>query len=173
MHRKDAIITILATFCLSFLILVVVPIKSGQPYDPWTDIDENGKIDMRDIGTVASRFGTSGEPTRTVNVINSHFEWYSREVIEPRSYWSFLNDTAGYRQVNIRMTSNDTVNVALYFGILDTNQQYITAQDLFDIQADETVFKTYEVKGPTLQLYVFNPSATTVASLFIAVYVTT
>jgi hypothetical protein len=68
--RKDMIFAVLTTFCMCALMFTVIPIRSGLPYDPWADIDDNGKIDMKDIGNVAAQFMTSGDPTKNVNVTN-------------------------------------------------------------------------------------------------------
>ena len=68
--RKDMIFAVLTTFCMCALMFTVVPIRSGLPYDPWADIDDNGKIDMKDIGNVAAQFMASGDPTKNVNVTN-------------------------------------------------------------------------------------------------------
>jgi hypothetical protein len=70
MIRKDVIFAILTTFCLCALMFTVIPIRSQEPYDPWADIDENGKINMYDIGYTAQRFGATGDPTKNVNVTN-------------------------------------------------------------------------------------------------------
>jgi len=40
------------------------------PYDPWTDIDDSGTIDMKDIGNTAARFMATGDPTKNVKVTN-------------------------------------------------------------------------------------------------------
>jgi hypothetical protein len=68
--RKDVMFAILTTFCMCALMFTVIPIRSGLPYDPWADIDDNGKIDMKDIGNVAAQFMTSGDPTKNVTVTN-------------------------------------------------------------------------------------------------------
>lgn len=47
-----------------------MPTKSALPYDPWSDANEDGKIDMKDIGNIAAQFMTSGDPTKNVNVTN-------------------------------------------------------------------------------------------------------
>ena len=62
MLRKDLIITVLLTFCITVTLFGIIPI-SGQgagDYDHWYDINDDGTIDMRDIGGVARKFGASG-----------------------------------------------------------------------------------------------------------------
>ncbi len=172
--KKDLVIVVLATFCLSATVFTVIPTRSQNgKYDPWLDINTDGTINIIDLANTARAFGSSGDPTRMVIVMNSHYEWYSNETVGPRRGWGFLNETAGYRQVSIRMTSYAALNVVVIFGIMANNTQYITSQDLFDVQKDETVYKTYDVRGPSLQVVFFNPSSTEDASVFVAVYVTT
>jgi uncharacterized coiled-coil protein SlyX len=64
--KKDLIIAILSTFCLTATLFMIVPIRSAigiGEYDPWADINDDGKIDMKDIGYMARLFGTTGDPT--------------------------------------------------------------------------------------------------------------
>ena len=92
MNRKDVIIAVLATFCLTATLFLVLPTKSGTnaiDYDSWVDINGDGKINMYDIGYTAQRYGASGDPTRNVNVTN----WPSQQ---PRS--SYMIDE---RDLNI------------------------------------------------------------------------
>ncbi len=49
-----------ALFLLASALLVRV--SATLPYDPWDDINDDGKIDIKDIADVAARFGTSGTP---------------------------------------------------------------------------------------------------------------
>lgn len=65
--KKDLIIAVLATFCLTVTIFMIMPIKSA--YDPWLDYNHDGKIDMKDIGAMAKSFGLSGDPTVNVTVV--------------------------------------------------------------------------------------------------------
>jgi hypothetical protein len=39
--------------------------QSAGDYDPWNDINDDGTIDMRDIGAVARKFGNNGVPFET------------------------------------------------------------------------------------------------------------
>jgi len=72
--RKDLIIAVLATFCLTATLFMIIPTKSNPgispQYDPWVDINDDGTIDIFDAINLAGTFGTSGDPTKNVNVTN-------------------------------------------------------------------------------------------------------
>lgn len=71
--KKDLIIAVLATFCLTATLFMIVPTTSSpdvREYDPWCDFDDDGDIDIRDVANVAVKFGAYGEPTKNVNVTN-------------------------------------------------------------------------------------------------------
>jgi hypothetical protein len=59
------VLAVLTVACLMTVLLTVIPIRSGSPsageYDAWLDWNDDGKIDMNDIGHVARSFGTSGQ----------------------------------------------------------------------------------------------------------------
>ena len=75
-NKKDLIIAVLATFCLTATLFSIIPVRSQQPreYDPRLDVTgpENppgsgqfppdGVINMRDIGYICSLFMTTGTP---------------------------------------------------------------------------------------------------------------
>jgi len=63
--RKDVIIAVLATFCLTATLFMI---SSSVGYDPWADTNDDGKIDMKDIGYEASLFGTRGDSTKNVTI---------------------------------------------------------------------------------------------------------
>jgi hypothetical protein len=69
--KKDLVIAVLATFCLTATILMVVPIRSStNSYDPWLDYNGDGKINLQDLVQFANSYGTTGDPTRNVYVTN-------------------------------------------------------------------------------------------------------
>jgi hypothetical protein len=97
--RKDMIFAILTTFCMCALMFTVIPIRSGLPYDPWADIDDNGKIDMKDIGNVAARFMASGDSTKNVNVTNWPLPYPPFKTIlytENFTWWNYTGDICFY-----------------------------------------------------------------------------
>jgi hypothetical protein len=70
--RKDLIVVILGTFCLTVTLFTIIPIRSQTTpeYDPWKDITDDGYIGIDDIVLVAESFGGLGDPTKNVNVTN-------------------------------------------------------------------------------------------------------
>jgi hypothetical protein len=73
MVKKDIVIAILATFCLTSALFMIIPSKSSPSvgeYDPWIDINGDGIIDGGDLGILGGSWYTSGDPTKNVNVTN-------------------------------------------------------------------------------------------------------
>ena len=71
-NKKDLIIAVLATFCLTAALFTVVPIRSQSTsgYDPWKDLNDDGVIDSTDLGMLGTSWATTGDPTKNVNVTN-------------------------------------------------------------------------------------------------------
>jgi hypothetical protein len=65
--KRNVIIAVLATFCLTATLFMV---SSSLGYDPWADINEDGQIEMKDIAYSARLYGSSGDPTKNVTVTN-------------------------------------------------------------------------------------------------------
>jgi len=47
----------------------VTPTSTTYEYDPWADINEDGKIDIWDVAYTARLFGTSGNVTKNVYIV--------------------------------------------------------------------------------------------------------
>ena len=66
MNRRFVIVVLTIT-CLMSVLLAVAPIRSSTSgsggYDPWLDINDDGKTDMKDLGNVAYAYGTGGQNT--------------------------------------------------------------------------------------------------------------
>jgi len=61
MNRRF-VVAVLTMTCLVTVLFSVIPSRSGVgDYNPWLDTNDDGKIDMKDIGAVARAFGTSGQ----------------------------------------------------------------------------------------------------------------
>jgi len=68
--RKDLVITVLVTFCLTATFFMTRASWSGGEWDPWVDIKEDGTVDIYDAITLANAYGTSGDTTKNVTVTN-------------------------------------------------------------------------------------------------------
>jgi uncharacterized coiled-coil protein SlyX len=60
--KKDLVIAILSTFCLTATLFMIMPTRSQQPYDPWWDTNDDGIIDTEEMYGAALRFGALGDP---------------------------------------------------------------------------------------------------------------
>jgi len=64
---------IVAVLCAIVLALTFIPMSGSQTvveYDSWADINDDGYIDGKDISYTSRLFGTTGDPTKNVNVTN-------------------------------------------------------------------------------------------------------
>jgi hypothetical protein len=71
MIRKEILI-VLVTFCLTAALFSIISVGSqgAREYDPWYDINDDGKIDLRDYFGVGLKYATSGDPAKNVTVTN-------------------------------------------------------------------------------------------------------
>ena len=70
--KKDLIIAVLATFCLTSILFTAIPIRSAPSpgeYDPWIDTNDDGIINYEDLFNLASRYGTLGTPINKTNLL--------------------------------------------------------------------------------------------------------
>jgi hypothetical protein len=65
---------LLAIFLSSMILALAFCLNVGSQttvqYDPWADINDDGKIDIKDIAYSSMRFGTLGDPIKNVSVTN-------------------------------------------------------------------------------------------------------
>jgi hypothetical protein len=103
--RRDVLIAVLATFCLTSALFAVKPSGSlsSKQYDPWMDINDDGRIDMRDIGQLCINFGAAGDPTKPVIINHNWREGNCSFSLNPGGYTSFNIFTTGFRTVTIRI----------------------------------------------------------------------
>jgi len=136
--KKDLIITVLATFCLVSTMFIVLP-RSAQnlvstasalsQYDPWCDINHDGKINILDVVAVTSRYGTTGDPALNISVTNwptSHdvCVWWSQHI--PPSTNIVTNNVynaSGFGHLNVLVAAEDlTGQVTVIFAAPLYNQ---------------------------------------------------
>ena len=103
--RRDVLIAVLATFCLTSALFAVKPSGSlsSKQYDPWMDINDDGRIDMRDITQLCINFMATGDPTKPVIINHNWREGNCSFSLNPKGYTSFNISTTGFRTVTIRI----------------------------------------------------------------------
>jgi hypothetical protein len=136
----------------------VIPIRSGLPYDPWSDIDDSGKIDMKDIGNVAARFMTSGDSAKNVTIAgHANKLAYSIENQPVPSGVIFSTP-------NIPVDGYSKMTVCIYAST-NINEYDLTAQHTGgsrDFQVDTVInftnylVKTYDVPNQEIIIIYFN-----------------
>jgi hypothetical protein len=101
--KKDLVIAVLATFCVTATLFLIIPTRSSpNPYDPWLDVNDDGTINILDIATIAKAFGTTGDPTKNVNVTN--WPWAEGNLafnLNATNNTSITVPTGGFRSVTI------------------------------------------------------------------------
>lgn len=113
MNKKDLIIVALATFCLTATLFMMIPTRSETPvgtYDPWVDVNEDGKINVLDSIVQGNHFFTSGDSTKNVTVKDDTFSWSSGTIVIPihTAWWSPMIDSSDYTQLTLRVKTNGT-----------------------------------------------------------------
>ena len=117
--KKDLVIVILATFCLTFTLFAILPAGSNDStlgtgeYDPWLDSNDDGKINILECIALANVFGSSGDPTRNVNVTN----WPSQQ---PEPSWKVIS----MEELNISLTYGN-IGTATNIYVGDYSRMFI------------------------------------------------
>jgi hypothetical protein len=103
--RRDVLIAVLATFCLTSALFTIKPSgsQSTLSYNPWADINDDGIIDIYDVVSVTAIYGKTGDPTKPVVINHNWREGNYSFSLNPKGYTSFNISTTGFRIVTIRI----------------------------------------------------------------------
>jgi hypothetical protein len=153
MNMKNYLIAVVLSAII--LALMFIPMSGSQftkQYDPWLDYDDDGKIGPADLALLLHSYGTTGDPTKNVNVTNWPIDELGNLKVKPTSelvkvwdgfYMSWTGGTTsvittvrinveGYsvmyvwmRVSNISLNQQGTTNVQVtYLGWLPDVSQY-------------------------------------------------
>ena len=130
MNRKDLIVAVLATFCLTATLFVILPSRSAD-YDPWADVSgpiqgtEDGVINMRDISYEIQHFNAAGDTTKNVTVVNwpvttQKTVFYQQTI----STSSALHNASGFGHIHLLwdvsgLVDPENVTIRVYSHIYD------------------------------------------------------
>jgi len=76
--------TLLTALMLTLAFIPMSGSQASKQYDPWMDINDDGRIDMRDITQLCINFMATGDPTKNVNVTN----WPTQQ---PEPSWKVIH----------------------------------------------------------------------------------
>jgi hypothetical protein len=183
-NKKYLIIAVLATFCLTATLFMVVPTKSQSgSYDPWTDVNGDGSIDMADISLGIEGFMSNGDATKPVNVTNwptsqpVNITGHATKLVIAASFgalsagqewWSPNILVDGYSKVAVSVSLNQATNSLVMFGydgVGPVNMFKFEQVSNFDF----IFVKTYDVPNKYIIIVVYNGGAYT-AQLFVDIY---
>lgn len=176
MKMKIISLTLASMFLASIILVALTPSTQSQgEYDPWADImEEFGKIDIFDVVAVASRYQTTGIPTRNVTVtdwppwfppyeMTLNYETISRTFATNRSiswgeYQYYNQSAAGYKEVTIacKLDAPSQLLMDIYFiiggvEVLDTTTAVLIS--------NEPVVLTFPVTFEQIKISILNTNA--------------
>jgi hypothetical protein len=111
------------------LALMFIPMSGSQAskqYDPWMDINDDGRIDMRDITQLCINFMATGDPTKQVVINHKWVEWNVTANLSPSQSFTFENSTGGYGRFTLSVegwtqsssaTSHDWLYIVIYLKV--------------------------------------------------------
>ena len=128
--RKDLIIAVLATSCLTATLLTMIPTKSSTAgYDPWLDYNDDGIVNILDISAMALAFQSTGDSTKNVNVTNwPDCKFHVKHCYDSNRFEGELNTgehsfpiydvpAHGFRKFYLWIWTNDTATEYVWIGI--------------------------------------------------------
>jgi hypothetical protein len=126
------ILAVIATFCLTATIFMILPSKSSGTYDPWNDvfpIEPDGVINMKDIAWEIANFNTKATDNTTTSTTRKvGIDTYSWNVsmysltMAPHSLNNLNITTAGYEHVQLTFNASYLLNpIGVRTGFLLNN----------------------------------------------------
>ena len=99
-----AVLGIVSVFLGGFFFSNALLAQGSGEYDPWLDYNEDGIIDVNDLHPLGQSYGSSGEPTKNVNVTNWPASreigvWWNKPV--PPSDWSDVCSASGFSDLHM------------------------------------------------------------------------
>jgi len=176
--KKDLVIVILATFCLTLTLFTILPTHSS--YDPWLDVDDNGVVELKDFYELSQAFGTSGNPTKSVTINDNWTEGSFNFSLPPNGVTeNFTITTAGFNTITISLDASSwgKCEIQVFIGYLSGNdfvdervESAFARQLMFHIlivpepqpwycSVSKPIFKqSYEVASPQMMFCIRNNS---------------
>jgi hypothetical protein len=156
--------------------LMFIPMSGSQStkqYDPWLDYNDDGKISLADLVSLAQSYGTTGDPTKPVIINHNWLEGNASFNLSPNGDWSISIPTTGFRTITItiRAYSNDAHKFQVlirFIGIVDEKLEVVKSEiPLIFVPPNPPPWKTvspanfrntYEITFSKLIVWIWNNS---------------
>ena len=147
--KKDLIIAILGTFCLTSTLFMIMPSRSPSSngaYDPWMDLNDDGVIDSTDLGLLGANWGTLGTPINKTALL---LELQSK-VDDLNAIVNSLMERVDALEANYSVTNLKLAPNAIPFNSTNGNSTIyasntITYKDMADMIVDLTLDRPSQV----------------------------
>jgi len=159
---------------------MIIPTRSIGEYDPWLDYNDDGRINMRDIGATCDAFSTLGDPTKNVTIMHNTYEWLEDFNFSGHTYHYYRKATKGYRQITLYIflkgpypdAELEISGVTFWIEGSDFAPHMDELYVNLSAPTHGSVWKTYDVIGSEFGFGLLNPTDDFVWGR-IAIYMTT
>ncbi|MEM3714053.1 MAG: hypothetical protein QXF82_03800 [Nitrososphaeria archaeon] len=164
-------------------------------YDPWLDYNDDGRIDMKDIGITCRAFGTTGDPTKNVNITAyTTYSNYTRLHLDSLGYACLIAPIKGFRYVTVGLSVYSQQSVTITFNIMMKLHEGVKVATLgppyvielhswiflgsvqlaasTSISSCYQTFRTYQVQGTHIGIDARGPAGANV-DIYIGLFMTT
>jgi len=168
--KKDLIVSVLCTFCLTTVLFTMMPVQSAE-WDPWLDVKEDGRINVLDLIKTAGALGTMGDTTKNVTIAkltNKLAFTVENEPAPPAgmylSPWILVD---GYSKITICIYTTATydfyqlraahINGTKAFNVDDATNFGMNLLRTYDIpnQLIQVIFRNYDGESKAFSLDVY------------------
>lgn len=177
MFKKKYIVIAIGIVCIllgSFFVNNVILAQTGDSeYDPWLDYNEDGTVDASDLFDLSKAYSSSGNPTKNVTITGVQsdvLELLVNFVLTPDNFTRVEVNVDSYKTLHVWMWSEPllvgsgdvSVSFVMPFAYDSGEGAVHYPVDWFGWDASKTgilnELRTYEVLGPTFELFISNNS---------------
>ena len=180
-----AALGIVSVFLGGFFFSNALLAQGSGEYDPWLDYNEDGIVDVNDLHPLGQAYGSSGDPTKNVNVTNWPVStdttvWYQASLEPLQTLSSGWYEAYGFGYIHIivwasELSGSEFLRVQLNGRIWDLNHLGSATVDVYEFDLNSTstrVGVTVPVPSEYFMFRVMASGITTVDYLFFGFYLT-